>query len=105
MLDGTVVKPRLDREATAISVLVALGVQWDGQKVHMAGESTAAWRQFLEKLDARGLPQPTLVSIDGAPGLEAAVAPSGEKARPSNAVPFTSTATCWPMRPSGYRRS
>ena len=87
VLDGTVVKPRLDREATAISVLVALGVQWDGQKVllavqHMAGESTAAWRQFLEKLDARGLPQPTLVSIDGAPGLEAAVAPSGEKGSP-----------------------
>ena len=39
----------------------------------MAGESTAAWRQFIENLDARGLQQPVLVTIDGAPGLEAAV--------------------------------
>ena len=78
LLDGMVVKTRLDSKATAISVLVALGVRRDGQKVllavqHMAGESTAAWRQFLENLDARGLPQPALVTIDGAPGLEAAV--------------------------------
>ena len=78
LLDGMVVKTRLDKKATAISVLVALGVRRDGQKVllalqHMAGESTAAWRQFLEDLDARGLRQPALVTIDGAPGLEAAV--------------------------------
>ena len=68
-----------DYKATAISLLVALGVRRDdGQKLllavqHMAGESTAVWRQFLENLDARGLPQPALVSIDGGPGPEAVV--------------------------------
>ena len=77
LLDGMVVKTRLDKKATAISVPVALGVR-DGQKVllavqPMAGESTAAWRQFLESLDVRGLRQPALVTIDGAPGPETAV--------------------------------
>ena len=73
-----VVRTRLDHKATTVSVLVALGGRRDGQKLllalqHMAGERTAAWRQFLENLDERGLPQPALVSIDGAPGLAAAV--------------------------------
>jgi putative transposase len=44
ILDGTVVKVRLDRKATAISLLIALGVRRDGQKVvlaikNMGGES------------------------------------------------------------------
>jgi putative transposase len=38
ILDGTVVKVRLDRKATAISLLVALGVRRDGQKVVLARE-------------------------------------------------------------------
>jgi len=33
ILDGTVVHVRLDRRATSISLLVALGVRADGQKV------------------------------------------------------------------------
>ena len=33
ILDGTVVKVRLDRKATAISLLIVLGVRRDGQKV------------------------------------------------------------------------
>jgi transposase-like protein len=33
ILDGTVVKVRLDKRSTGISVLVALGVRRDGQKV------------------------------------------------------------------------
>ena len=33
ILDGTVVRVRLDKKATAISLLVALGVRSDGQKV------------------------------------------------------------------------
>ena len=33
ILDGTVVRVRLDRKATNISLLVALGVRRDGQKV------------------------------------------------------------------------
>jgi hypothetical protein len=55
ILDGTVIKTRLDRKATNISVLAAIGVRRDGQKVllsimNMGGESTAAWRQFLARL-------------------------------------------------------
>ena len=47
ILDGTVVKARIDRKATAISVLAAIGVRRDGQKVllsirNMGGESKAA---------------------------------------------------------------
>lgn len=78
IFDGTVVKVRLDRKATNISVLAAIGVRRDGQKVllavkNMGGESTAAWRQFLDDLDARGLRRPEFVVVDGAPGLEAAL--------------------------------
>ena len=35
--------------------------------------SRAAWRQFLDDLDARGLKRPGFVIVDGAPGLEAAL--------------------------------
>jgi len=78
ILDGTVIKTRLDRKATNISVLAAIGVRRDGQKVllsirNMGGESTSAWRQFLDDLDARGLRRPEFVIVDGAPGLEAAL--------------------------------
>ena len=49
ILDGTVVRVRLDRKATSISLLVVLGVRADGQKVllavkNMGGESEEAWR-------------------------------------------------------------
>jgi transposase-like protein len=48
ILAGTVIKTRLDRKATNISVLAAIGVRRDGQKVlpsikNMGGESKAAW--------------------------------------------------------------
>ena len=94
ILDGTVIKTRLDRKATNISVLAAIGVRRDGQKVllsigNMGGESQAAWRQFLDDLDARGLKRPGFVIVDGAPGLEAAVGVWGD----DNAAPCTSTAT------------
>ncbi len=77
ILDGTVIRTWLDRKATNISVLAAIGVRRDGQKVllfirTMGGESTTAWRQFLDDLDARGLKRPEFVIVDGAPGLEAA---------------------------------
>jgi putative transposase len=79
ILDGTVVKVRLDRKATSLSVLVALGVRRDGQKVllalrNMGGESEAAWRALLDDMVARGLGAPELLIIDGAPGLEKALA-------------------------------
>ena len=73
ILDGTVVRARLDRKATSISLLVALGVRADGQKVllsirNMGGESEAAWRALLDDLIARGLPTPHLLIVDGAAG-------------------------------------
>ncbi len=77
-LDGTVVRVRLDRRATSIALLVALGVRADGRKVllairSMGGESEAAWRALLDDLVKRGLKQPELVIADGAPGLEKAL--------------------------------
>jgi len=78
ILDGTVIKTRLDKKATNISVLAAIGVRRDGQKVllsikNMGGESKASWGQFLADLDARGMKRPEFVIVDGAPGLEAAL--------------------------------
>ena len=78
ILDGTVVKVRLDKKATSISLLVVLGVRRDGQKVllavkSMGGESEAAWRGALDDLTKRGLKRPELAIVDGAPGLEKAL--------------------------------
>jgi putative transposase len=55
ILDGTVVRVRLDRKATSISLLVVIGVRENGQKVvlaikSMGGESTEAWRTVLDDL-------------------------------------------------------
>ena len=79
ILDGTVVRVRLDKKSTSISLLIALGVRQDGQKVllavkNMGGESEAAWRTLLDGLVNRGLKTPELVIVDGAPGLEKALA-------------------------------
>jgi putative transposase len=79
ILDGTVVRVRLDRKATSISLLVVTGVRADGQKVllavkHMGGESAEAWRTVLDDLIARGLRRPAFLIVDGAPGLENAIA-------------------------------
>jgi transposase-like protein len=79
ILDGTVARVRLDGRATSISLLVALGVRGDGQKVLLAiktmgGESEAAWRALLDNLVARGLKTPELVIVDGGTGLDKALA-------------------------------
>jgi putative transposase len=79
ILDGTVVRVRLDRQATAISLLVVIGVRADGQKVLLAvkamgGESTEAWRAVLDDLIRRGLRRPEFLIVDGAAGLENAIA-------------------------------
>lgn len=79
ILDGSVVRVRLDRRATNISLLVVLGIRRDGQKVllavrNMGGESEAAWRGVLDDLVARGLRHPEFLIIDGAAGLEKALA-------------------------------
>jgi len=79
ILDGTMVRVRLDRKATSISLLVVIGVREDGQKVllaikSMGGESTEAWRSALDDLIKRGLRGPEFIIVDGAPGLEKAIA-------------------------------
>jgi len=79
ILDGTVVRVRLDRKATSISLLVVLGVRADGQKVllaikSMGGESAEAWRTVLNDLITRGLRRPEFLIVDGAPGLDKAIA-------------------------------
>jgi transposase-like protein len=79
ILDGTVVRVRLDKKATSISLLVVLGVREDGQKVllavkDMGGETAEAWRAVLDDLIKRGLRKPELVIVDGGAGLEAALA-------------------------------
>jgi transposase-like protein len=79
ILDGTVVRVRLDRKATSISLLVVLGVREDGQKVllaikSMGGESAEAWRSVLDDLVRRGLRRPEFLIVDGAAGLDKAIA-------------------------------
>jgi putative transposase len=79
ILDGTVVRVRLDRKATSISLLVVLGVREDGQKVllaikSMGSESAEAWRSVLDDLVRRGLRRPEFLIVDGAAGLDKAIA-------------------------------
>ena len=79
VLDGTVVRVRLDRKATNISLLLVLGVRRDGQKVllavkNMGGESEAAWRGVLDGLIVHGLRTPEFLITDGGAGLERALA-------------------------------
>lgn len=79
ILDGTVVRVRLDRKATSIPLLVVIGVRADGHKIllavkNMGGETTEAWRAILDDLVARGLRRPEFLIVDGAPGLDGAIA-------------------------------
>jgi putative transposase len=112
ILDGTAVRVRLDRKATSISLLVALGVRQDGQKIllavkNMGGESEAAWRTLLDDLVKRGLKTPELAIVDGAPGLEKALAAlwsdipiaSGAGSRMGPIGPYLGTATVTPPSP------
>ena len=79
ILDGTAVRVRLDRKATAITLLVVIGVRVDGQKVllavkSMGSESAEAWRVVLDDLVRRGLRRPEFLIVDGAAGLDKAIA-------------------------------
>ena len=78
ILDTTVVRVRLDRKATNISLLVVLGMRRDGQKVllgvkTMGGESEAGWRSVLDGLIAHGLRTPEFLITDGGAGLDRAL--------------------------------
>src|SRR6516225_9747779 len=79
VLDGTPVRVRLHPQATPVSLPVVLGVRADGQKVvvpiqSMGGESAEAWRTVLDDLIRRGLRRPEFLIVDGAPGLDKAIA-------------------------------
>jgi putative transposase len=79
ILDGTVVRVRLDRKATSMLLLVVMGVRADGQKLllaikSMGSESAEAWRTVLDDLIKRGLQRPEFLIVDGAGGLEKAIA-------------------------------
>jgi transposase-like protein len=79
ILDGTVVRVRLNRKATAIVLLVVFGVREDGQKVllavkNMGCETSEAWRVVLDDLVKRGLRRPEFLIVDGGSGLEQALA-------------------------------
>ena len=95
ILDGTVVRPPFDRKATSISLLVVLGERphcpvslaatWS-----MGGECFEAWRTVLDDLVKRGLRRPEFLIVDGAPGLDKAIAVVWDGGR-CNAARSTST--------------
>ena len=92
ILDGTVVRVRLDRKATSISLLVVIGVRGDGQKVvlaikSMGGESTEAWRTVLDDLIKRGLRHPEFLIVYGrAWALQSAASAAGRERRSGRAL-------------------
>ena len=90
ILDGTIVRVRLDRKATNISLLVLLGVRRDGQKVLLAvknigGESEMTWRGILDGLIARGLRTPEFLITDGGAGWSGPWQRCGPMCRPNSA--------------------
>ena len=108
ILDGTVARVRLDRRATSISLLVALGVRADGQKnllaiKSMGGEGEAAWRALLDDWSGADCKRRSWSS---------SMARRASKRRwrrcgptwLSNAAPCTSIAISSPMRPSACTR-
>jgi putative transposase len=77
-LDAICLRVRIANKVVSASVLVALGVKADGQKVVLdlellQSESSECWGGFLEGLISRGLGRPCLVITDGNKGLRAAV--------------------------------
>ena len=68
ILDGAVVRVRLDRQATSISLLVAFGVRSDGRKAllairNMGGESEAAWRAPCSTTSSRAACEPRTCAL------------------------------------------
>jgi transposase-like protein len=101
ILDGTVVRVRLDGKATSISLLVALGIRRDGQKVllavrNMGGESEAAWRGLLDDLVSRGCKYRASSSSMVRRDWRRPLAWCGPR-HWSSGAPYTNTATSWLM--------
>ena len=79
ILDARYEKVRQDRVIRNRAVLVAIGINWDGQRcvltVELAGrESTTSWRELLLNLKQRGLCGVECVVTDDHPGLKKAIA-------------------------------
>ncbi|MBN1249607.1 MAG: transposase [Anaerolineae bacterium] len=77
-LDARNLKVRLARCVITAPVLVALGVTPDGRTQLVAlrlavRETAASWRELVEDLQYRGLPEPALIISDGHPGLAKAI--------------------------------
>ena len=80
ILDGTVVRVRLDKKATSISLLVALGVRTGRSEGAVWPRKT--WAEKARRLGGRcstispsgALKTPDLVIVDGGSGLDAALA-------------------------------
>lgn len=78
LLDGWYPKVRLGKRRVRVPVLVTMGVRADGHRVvvdmRLVGdESTAAWRDVVQQLQARRIGTPALAVIDGNPGLATAL--------------------------------
>jgi hypothetical protein len=65
ILDGTVVRVRIDRKATSISRLVVLGVRADGQKVLLAIKCMKPQRPL--RLHLLGISAHPSVMVNGRP--------------------------------------
>jgi transposase-like protein len=77
LLDGWYPKVRLGKRRVRVPVLVTMGVRADGERVvvdmRLVGdESTAAWRDVIQQLQARHVGTPALAIIDGNAGLATA---------------------------------
>ena len=91
ILDGTVVRVRLDRQATAISLLVVIGVRADGQKVLLAVKSMGA------KAPRPGAPCSTISSSAACGGLTSSSS-TAARASPARSRPFGTTCPCRGVR-------
>ena len=108
ILDGTVVRVRLDRKATAVSLLVVLGVREDGQKVllaikSMGGESTRPGAPSSTISSSAACDRPSSSSSTARRGSTRPSPSSGTACR-SSAARFTSIAISSRTPPSACTR-
>lgn len=78
-LDATFVKVRQEHRVVSMAVVIAVGVNQDGQREVLGldvgpSEDGAFWHAFLRSLVARGLSGVKLVTSDAHEGLKAAIA-------------------------------
>ncbi len=78
ILDARYEKVREDGVIRSVAVLVAIGINWEGQRqilsVELANrESQSSWREFLVKLKGRGLSGVEFVVSDDHAGLKKAI--------------------------------